>query len=126
MAHTGGDRHNPWVRTVGRLLAVVGLLAIISALAVLLWPLHTPGGGGNALAPRYHGFGWAGNSPTALPASPSRSELRSLGVVFPQDVVRQRREAAGALAVGGTAAVLGGAWLISRHRPTPKTQPAFA
>src|SRR3954465_6563395 len=115
MAHRPGERHTPFVRTVARALGTIGATAIAAAVVLLLLPLHGSGLTGNALRPHYGSFEFGVATEQPLPVHPTRAQMRSAGVVFPQDVVNDRRHLCEAVALGG-AVLLGCAWLARRAR----------
>ena len=88
------------LRWLGRSMVGVGVAAIAVALTLALWPLHSNGLRGNAIAPRYStsiGF----YSLTPLPAHPTKADLRRAGITLPRDRVANRRRNAETLATVG-------------------------
>jgi hypothetical protein len=108
---------------VRRGAVLAGAAAVIAAVILLLIPLHGNGLSGNALAPSYSEWrlGWYAYAPLAAHAT--SSDLRAGGVQFPQDVVRERRQLAAAVAAAGALLMLAG-WLWGRRfasRQSPDT-----
>src|SRR4051794_38854428 len=101
MAHQTGERHTPFMRRLARVLGVLGSTAIVVSVVLLLLPLHGSGLSGNALRPHYSSFGFGLEAEHPLPATPTRAQMRAAGVVFPQDVVNDRRHLCEGLALGG-------------------------
>jgi hypothetical protein len=78
----------------------LGVVAVAVALTLALWPLHSNGLRGNAIAPRYStyiGF----YSLTPLPAHPTKADFRRAGITLPRDRVANRRRDTGTLAAVG-------------------------
>jgi hypothetical protein len=101
-----------------------GVVALVVALALTLWPLHGNGVSGNILAPRYSKDVFF-SSYTPLPAHPTKAELRQAGITLPRDVVNGRREDAETLAITGVFVVgLGLALRRNARRPRMPASPA--
>jgi len=98
-----------------RLVAVLGLALLAAAVAVMLWPLHANGVSGNAFQPHYSDFGRY--SYVSLPAHPTHADFVRAGITVPQDVVRDRRLLAAAVAGAGLVLLIAAALL----RPARKT-----
>jgi hypothetical protein len=96
----------------GRLVAVLGVATAVAGVVLVLWPLHADGLRGNALLPRYSGFGWYSYTP--MPARVTMTDLRRAGVRTPYDVVDERRRLAGGIVAGGL--VLAGAVAVASAR----------
>jgi hypothetical protein len=93
-------------RWLGGTIVGLGVAAGAVALGLALWPLHSNGLRGNAIAPRYStyvGF----YSLTPLPAHPTKADLRRAGVTLPRDRVANRRRDAGTLAAVGILVTIG-------------------
>jgi len=90
-----------------------GLAAITLALGLMLAPIRADGVSGNAITPKYTGFGWFAYEP--LPEHPTISDLRAAGVRVPQDAVASRRWLAATVATAGLAALAAGV-LMSRRQ----------
>lgn len=87
-------------RLMVRTMVGLGVAAVAVALTLVLWPLHSNGLRGNAIAPRYStyiGF----YSLTPLPAHPTKADLRRAGITLPRDRVANVRRDAGTLAAVG-------------------------
>jgi hypothetical protein len=87
-------------RWLGRTLVGLGAAAVAVALTLALWPLHSNGLRGNAIAPRYStyiGF----YSYTPLPAHPTEADFRRAGITLPRDRVANRRRDAGVVTAVG-------------------------
>jgi hypothetical protein len=83
------------VTTVGCAVAVLAV-----ALVLALWPLHSNGLRGDAIAPRYSRYvGFYSYAP--LPAHPTEADFRRAGITLPRDRVANRRRDAGTLAAVG-------------------------
>jgi hypothetical protein len=77
-----------------------GVAALAVALLLALWPLHSNGLRGNAIAPRYNEYiGFSSYAP--LPARPTRADFRRAGITLPRDRVANLRRDAGTLAAVG-------------------------
>lgn len=83
-----------------------GLAGLAGGIALLLWPLNSPGAGGNAISLHYRDFGWFSYAP--LPDNPSRADLRRAGVTFTDDDVAERRRGAAVLAGLGVVGLAAG------------------
>ncbi len=104
--------HTQQLRRLTVLACAAGVVAVIAAAVVALYPLHTNGVSGTALAPQYHAFGWYAYTP--LSGQVSSAELRAAGVRVPQDVVDHRRHVATELAAAGV--VLATIGVVARRR----------
>lgn len=97
---------------VRRLLLGVGLVGVLTGVALLLWPLDATGVTGSALRPHFHDLGWVTAHP--MPVHPSRQQLRAAGIAVPQDAVHRRRAVSGA--AFGVGVVGAAAWWSARRR----------
>lgn len=92
------------------LVALFGGLALVAvAVAMMLWPLHGNGLGGNALRPNYLSGGWVAYAPLQ-DGEVGTEQLRAILRAESEPIVDERRRQAGSVAgVGALLGVLGAA-----------------
>jgi hypothetical protein len=106
------------VRLLGWIGLLLGAAGVVTAVVMGLWPLHENGVSGSALVPhysRYFGFSAAG----PMPRNPTQDDLRRAGVVFPMDVVHDRRLTVSEVFAGSVLLLVAGAAAVVAGRRRP-------
>lgn len=99
-----------------RALVVADALLLVGAAALMLWPLHGNGLGGNAIRPDDAAVGWTSYTP---PENLSSTEVAALIHAHSEPPVERRRQQAGSVAALGALLTVLGVAVTRRRVPVP-------